>query len=184
MKRFEKGEITRAFYLEQIGALNLKADKAASRPVDDNEPVDDLPNVDGSRAEAEDSDSADSLSETRPAPVDSTDSDVDQEDPFAKDPVLQVGKKKTLPKGAPAKKQLCPVCKRGFQLKRNPPLHVACSVCQKLTHKRCIKETQEVQFVCEKCKPLHDEPPRSPGLASTGPGASSATSTGPEASST
>ena len=84
--------------------------------------------------------------------------DVDQEDPFAKDPVLQVGKKKTLPKGAPTKKQLCPVCKRGFQLKRNPPLHVACS----LIHQK----TQEVQFVCEKRKP-----PRSPGLASTRPGA-------------
>ena len=90
MDQFQKQLITRSFYLQQMGAISLKADKAARRIVvpKDDQPLEEVPN--------EDCVSDDSLSETRPVPADSDDftSDSDVEDPLAADPVMQLGKKK------------------------------------------------------------------------------------------
>ena len=90
MDQFQKRLITRSFYLQQMGAISLKADKAARRIVvpQDDQPLEQVP--------TEDCVSDDSLSETRPVPADSDDltSDSDIEDPLAADPVLQLGKKK------------------------------------------------------------------------------------------
>ena len=76
----------------------------------------------------------DSLSGTRP-------SDTDVEGPLAADPVLQLGKKKSATVAKRVKKptetnckQLCPVCKRGFQLRRLSPLHISCNSCKVLLH--------------------------------------------------
>ena len=123
-----------------MGAICLKADKAAQRIVvlEDDQPV-----VPVEQVPTEDIDSEDSLSETRPMPVDSDDetSDTDVEGPLAADPVLQLGKKKSATVAKRVKKptetnckQLCPVCKRGFQLRRLSPLHISCNSCKVLLH--------------------------------------------------
>ena len=153
MDQFQKQLITRQFYLQQMGAISLKADKAAKRIVvpKDAQPEEQVP--------TEDLGSEDSLSETRPLPADSDDvtSESDAEDPLSADPVLQLGKKKpataakTVKKPAEAnRKQLCPVCKRGFQLRRLPPLHISCSKCKLLVHKRCLKDSSST--LCVACE--------------------------------
>lgn len=172
MDQFQKQLITRSFYLQQMGAISLKADKAARRIVvpKDDQPLEEVPN--------EDCVSDDSLSETRPVPADSDDltSDSDVEDPLAADPVMQLGKKKhttTAAKNAKKptethRKQLCHVCKRGFQLRRLPPLHISCSNCKLLVHKRCMKDSSST--LCEACEPdvVNESvaPPSSPRPAS------------------
>ena len=153
MDQFQKQLITRSFYLQQMGAISLKADKAARRIVvpQDDQPIEQVP--------TEDCVSDDSLSETRPVPADSDDltSDGDIEDPLAADPLLQLGKKKpTAAKNAKKptetnRKRLCPVCKKGFQLRRLPPLHISCSNCKLLVHKRCLKDSSST--LCEAFKP-------------------------------
>ena len=78
MDQFQKQLITRQFYLQQMGAISLKADKAAKRIVvpKDAQPEEQVP--------TEDLGSEDSLSETRPLPADSDDvtSESDAEDPL------------------------------------------------------------------------------------------------------
>ena len=177
MEQFERGELPRLFYLQQMGAISLKSDKAASRMVLNIE--DDKIESNTSTSAAADvpvdapvdaeSDSEDSLSETRPAVVDPEESFSDPDDPFVSDPVVQAGdplasdpvlqgqRRKKNPEAAKKneRKQLCPVCKRGFQLRRLPALHVACDGCQMFIHKRCTKDS--VNFVCDKCKPASPE---------------------------
>ena len=146
MGQFERGEISRTYYLREMGAISLKADTASSR---------NLTEVDQTLLPVPDEheDSEDSLSETRPPPQDSEDSDLEQEDPFenlnAKKP--QAKAQQPRKKASEGKKQLCPVCRKGFQLRRDPPLHLACTNCGKFTHLRCIKSNEE-SFVCVKCK--------------------------------
>ena len=170
MNQFELGELPRMFYLQQMGAISLKADKAARRTVVDVEGDGELAQVAPVEVPVEaaiatplsddGSDSHDSLSETRPVVVDSEGSFSDQDDPFAFDPVLQGRKKKTAEAqkktaegpNKNGRKQLCLICKRGFQLRRLPPLHVICSGCQVMVHKRCIKQSS-TRFICTKCKP-------------------------------
>ena len=163
MRKFEKGDVNRLFYLKQLGALTLKADKLARRLVPDQieaEEANTEPNAEANaagnaeaNATAVDSDaSIDSMSETRLDPVESEDSDVNQEDPFSMDPVLQLGKrtareKKNAPKVS-KKRDICPECKRGFQMRRIPPLHMTCFGCEVLVHTRCVKEDS----FCSKCR--------------------------------
>ena len=188
MTQFERREITRVFYLKEIGAISLKADRAAARARVPNDEDGDLP------APVSDSESNDSLSETRPAPDTSDDSDVDQEDPFLSADSRRTKTRPQLPKKKPSavNKQLCPVCKRGFQLRRDPPLHLACLGCGNFTHKRCIKN-MEVEFFCLKCKPIPPACPReppagptrlppdstSPGRSTSQPGPAASTTRGP-----
>ena len=65
-------------------------------------------------------------------------------------------------------RDLCPVCSRGFQLRRDPPLHLLCSACGKPSHTRCIPKQKrgERTFVCVKCKPA--DPPISAPRVSSG----------------
>ena len=97
MRKFEKGDVNRLFYLKQLDALTLKADKLARRLVPDQieaEEANTEPNAEANaagnaeaNATAVDSDaSIDSMSETRLDPVESEDSDVNQEDPFSMEP--------------------------------------------------------------------------------------------------
>ena len=65
MDQFQKQVITRTFYLQQIGAISLKADRAARRIVTEKE-GETVANV-----TLEEAVSDDSLSETRPLPADS-----------------------------------------------------------------------------------------------------------------
>ena len=62
MKQFEQGEIGRVFFLKQIAALTLKAEKAAFRTVVDDE-------AESPKENESKNDSEDSLSETRPEPI-------------------------------------------------------------------------------------------------------------------
>ena len=76
MKQFEAGEITRVFYLLQMGAIRLKADKTGNRMVPDladniEEQAAQTTEAEGVEVpvkELEFSDGGDSLSETRPLP--------------------------------------------------------------------------------------------------------------------
>ena len=46
----------------------------------------------------------------------------------------------------------CPVCLKGFQMRRQPPLHVVCSGCRIPVHKRCLsKKALMGNFTCEEC---------------------------------
>ena len=142
MSQFEKNEITRSFYLKQMGALCLKASKESDRLI--NEPC-------LTETPAADSDSNDSLSETRVMPHSSNEESSDQEDPFANRnsrsaPVRPRKRKARVPR------PLCPVCGKGFQLNRMPPLHSNCCKCKKPTHIRCISKPMEVTFLCCHCE--------------------------------
>ena len=151
MEQFAKGELSRADYLREMGAISLKADKAASRMlVEEGEGPPGLMDMDSD-------DSHDSLSETRPLPRDSDETASEEEFVFSK-PSEQpkVGAKKTSGSKKNGLKQLCPVCKKGFQLRRDPPLHLACSICGKFTHKRCIKNMHD-PFLCTKCSPTSED---------------------------
>ena len=145
MRKFEKGDVNRLFYLKQMGALTLKADKLARRLVPEqieaeeaNAEANTAGNAEANFTAVDSDASIDSMSETRLDPVESEDSDVDQEDPFSMDPVLQLGKrtaraKKDAPKVS-KKRDICPECKIDFQMRRIPPLHMTC-----LVHTRCVK---------------------------------------------
>ena len=166
MEQFERGDIGRKFYLRRMGALSLKADKAAKRMIPEYEDAANATNATPKETLNVDSESDDSLSETRPEVLESDTSSTDQEDPFSRDPVLQptrtaAASKKVSKKTGPKKKELCQVCKKGFQLRRVPPLHIACSSCSKLIHKRC-RDTMEEKFVCMKCRPASGEVPSHP----------------------
>ena len=164
MEQFQKQMITRKFYLQQMGALSLKADRAAKRVTEENN--DETVNV-------EEVASDDSLSETRPLPAASASSESDEGvDPppavgdLADHPLaaaLGIGRRRAdaaaKKKSSQAnKKQLCPVCKRGFQLRRVPPLHITCAACKALVHKRCLKVSSTT--ICDSCNP--SLPPASP----------------------
>ena len=161
MEQFQKQMITRKFYLQQMGALSLKADRAANRVLEEN--GDDSANL-------EEVASDDSLSETRPLPAASESSASDEDPPpavsnLADDPLaaaLGIGRRRAnaaaKKKASQAiKKQLCSVCKRGFQLRRVPPLHISCVACKALVHKRCLKVS--TASMCDSCKP--SSPPSS-----------------------
>ena len=156
MDQFSKGEISRQFYLREMGAISLKADRKAKRMVPASESGGPPGTVNITTVNA-DSDSQDSLSETRPFGEDYPDSNSsDEEEPAAQESGIQSrparsalpsrGKKKPAAK----KRLLCPVCRKGFQLRRSPPLHVSCAVCQVLYHERCRKDLAQ-EFVCPKC---------------------------------
>ena len=145
MSQFEKNEITRSYYLKQMGALCLKASKESDRLVNERVPPPEPSAV-------PDSDSNDSLSETRMVPH-SSDSDSDQYDQPANRrprtaPLLQK-RKQTANK---ASRPICPVCEKGFQLGRIPPLHLYCSICKKPMHKFCIQRSREGEFIRCKCQ--------------------------------
>ena len=154
MQQFSKGEIDRRFYLKEMGAISLKADRKAKR-IGPEEEVVPSSNINVSI----DSESNDSLSETRPFGEESEDSSCsDQEAPsnrpqrsassVASVPVaLRPGSKKK----KASKKQICPSCRKSFQLKRSPPLHISCTECGKLYHKRCRNDVA-VKFICQKCR--------------------------------
>ena len=63
MEQFSRGEISRTFYLREMGAISLKADRKAKRMVAVPEESEMPPNNVNLTV---DSDSQDSLSETRP----------------------------------------------------------------------------------------------------------------------
>ena len=75
MDQYQKQLITRKFYLHQMGAISLKADRAAKRIVDDDT---DAAAVNDT---VQDVASDDSLSETRPLPADTESSASDCEEP-------------------------------------------------------------------------------------------------------
>ena len=78
MDQFQKQLITRRFYLQQMGAISLKADKAARRivvPKDDQQ----TEQVPTEQVPVDECESEDSLSETRPVPADSDESTSDSE---------------------------------------------------------------------------------------------------------
>ena len=52
-------------------------------------------------------------------------------------------------------REICSVCSRGFQLRREPPLHLLCSSCGKPTHTRCVRKLNRSlsSFLCQKCNP-------------------------------
>lgn len=162
MEQFSKGEISRQFYLKEMGAISLKADRKAKRMV----PASEVTTLQTSNVNVtmDDSDSQDSLSETRPFAENSEESSSSgQEDPFVLEPDLQPRQDRALQsrgrgKKATKKKQLCPECKKDFQLRRSPPLHVACCGCQVLYHKRCRKNLAD-KFFCPKCKSAPSSPP-------------------------
>ena len=176
MDQFSKGELPRAKFLKEMGAISLKADRAASRMVQDDEVLDKLIG----QVMDDSDDSHDSLSETRPLPMESAESETEEEDygelPYKKPPTKAAAKKTK----ADMKKQLCPVCKRGFQLRRDPPLHSVCCECGKFTHKRCIKNLEDV-FVCCKCsRPANEVASAGPALSANGASMAATTSNTPE----
>lgn len=141
MSQFEKKEISRSFYLKQMGALCLKASKESDRLVNE-------PNVVGTQAA--DTDSDDSLSKTRMMPHSSNDDSSDQES-LVSNRRLHVAPVRPKRRNAGAPRPVCPVCKKGFQLNRLPPLHLNCSKCKAPTHKRCISKPNEAPFLCVDC---------------------------------
>ena len=151
MQQFSKGEISRRSYLMEMGAISLKADRKAKRILPTNEDSTHSATINM----ANESDSNDSLSETRPfGEASECSSDSEQEDPFEKPPVRTGNDPravKTSSKNKAHQRQICPSCKKGFQLKRSPPLHIACSECSKLYHKRC-RDVAAMPFVCAKCR--------------------------------
>ena len=149
MKQFEKGDITRSFFLKEMGALSLKANREADRLWTD---VQDGVHIPATH-DIDSSDSEDSLSETRPL-LPSSDSDSDQEDPFVNLP--RATKKKPRKGTSKPTRPTCPVCGKGFQLGRIPPLHLNCPECTKPTHKRCIAKNVDT-FICIKCVPSESE---------------------------
>ena len=82
MERYQKGEMTRTEYLEKMGSVTLKASHAMGKSrLQVGEDDGGLP----APAPQQDQTLDDSLSETRPLPnpdYESSDSDIDQEDPF------------------------------------------------------------------------------------------------------
>ena len=103
--------------------------------------------------------SDDYSSETRPLPAES-DRDKSASDdetaavahpvsapaPLSSHPLnaaLGIGRSKAPKKkpSGPNRKQLCKTCKRGFQLKRDPSLHISCRICKLLVHKRCLSSS-------------------------------------------
>ena len=66
---------------------------------------------------------------------------------------------------------VCPVCGKGFQLGRVPPLHILCKTCKNPTHRRCTPTPRNDDgFLCVKCMPANapsptlPPPPRARGL--------------------
>ena len=57
------------------------------------------------------------------------------------------------PKPSSGKRPICPRCHKGFHIQRN--LHVKCSICQTLLHRRCIRKADSFDgadsLVCQKC---------------------------------
>ena len=57
------------------------------------------------------------------------------------------------PKPSRGKRPICPRCHKGFHIQRN--LHVKCSICQTLFHRRCIRKADSFDgadsLVCQKC---------------------------------
>lgn len=133
MKQFEEGEISREFYLKEMGAISLKADKTAGRFVEE----DDVRNP---------PDSEDKLQDISRITEDS----IDQDDPFAA--ALPRHRRRA---GDPRREQSqrCPVCSKGFQLRRNPPLHTTCKSCNRKVHNRCLRSTLADQCteICFQC---------------------------------
>ena len=125
-----------------MGMLSLKVDRESKRNTGSGKQ--DMPPP---QAEAQDGDSDDSLSETRPW---SEDEDTIEEVTI---PVATRPQASYLP--SKKKKQgraLCPkpTCQKGFQLARG--LHTKCIHCDKLWHKRCIPNRKSVdQFICPSC---------------------------------
>ena len=99
------------------------------------------------------SDSDDSLSETIVLPHSSDSEHSELEDPFnnrrIRHDVPAIPRKR---QSAKAPRPVCPVCKKGFQLGRVPPLHLNCNDCKKPTHKRCTPKSKEGKFVCSTCQ--------------------------------
>ena len=157
MGQFERSEISRNYYLKQMGGLCLKASKESDRLVND-------PNL--TVGAPVDIALDDSLSETRAEPHSSeSDSSVDQDDPYEAQsrrnqpppPKRKVARK---PQG---KRPICPICDKGFQLGRTPPLHLNCAKCANPTHKRCTSHDVTVgSFLCGKCAGKSCNPPPSP----------------------
>ena len=185
MDQYQKQLITRNFYLQQMGAISLKADRAAKRIVEDEKDV-------AVNDTVQDVASDDSLSETRPLPADTESSASDcgepdqllhaaggreaRDGPPTANPLaaaLCIGRKAgAKKKPSQARKQLCPKCKKGFKLRRIPPLHISCSVCKVLIHKRCLKVSSST--LCDSCQqvstPSSPAPYPSPAHPSTVPG--------------
>ena len=107
MDQFGKGELPRAKFLKEMGAISLKADRAASRMDHDNDELDMLIG----QVMDDSDDSHDSLSETRPLPMESGESDTEEDVyddlPYRKPPTKAAAKKSK----ADLKKQLCQVSK-------------------------------------------------------------------------
>ena len=136
MDQYQKQLITRNFYLQQMGAISLKADRAAKRIVEDEKDA-------AVNDTVQDVASDDSLSETRPLPADTESSASDcgepdqllhaaggreaRDGPPTANPLaaaLGIGRKAgAKKKPSQARKQLCPKCKHHNLLLALHPLH-------------------------------------------------------------
>ena len=134
MKQFDDGEITRDFYLKEMGAISLKADKVAGRLVEE----------DGNNGPT------DSDSETPEISRVSDDISIDQDDPFAA--ILPSNRRRRNTRKE-VTRAICPVCSKGFQLRRNPPLHTVCKSCKKTVHNRCLRRNTSTisSDICYQC---------------------------------
>ena len=94
------------------------------------------------------------MSETRPLPQsEDSDSFSDDDHQYGSDALTgAAGKIVEKPRKKKSKPMQCPICIKGFQLRRQPPLHVVCSSCSIYVHKRCVpKKHLKSIFVCSKC---------------------------------
>ena len=93
------------------------------------------------------------MSETRPLPnSEDSDSFSDGDHPYGQDALTGAAKISEKPGKKRGKAVSCPICHKGFQMRRQPPLHIVCSGCSIPVHKRCVpKKELMVPFECLKC---------------------------------
>ena len=74
----------------------------------------------------------------------------------------------------------CKTCKRGFQLRRDPPLHISCRICKLLVHERCLSLSSSL--ICRSCQPEVQSSPLPPSATPPGPSPSLSRSSPPRQS--
>ena len=142
MSMYDKKEISRPKYLQQMGSVSLRTNRQTGRLVIT--PDDRIQDRDQSQQDSMLLD----LEETRP--LTDSDSEPEMEDPFPQ----RVPKRRAYIAPLQKARRMAPKCLRcsvGFQMKRN--LHVQCAECGGYVHKRCIPLEKHDYFLCDKCSP-------------------------------
>ena len=155
MKDYERRTITRSYYLSRMGAISLDSDWDSFRVTKfDDPPSSGDPDYCFAPTPAHDDDT---LSQTaQPSWHNSNLSSPEEDGPT---PTPQSS---TAPAKSKKKRQLCPICRKGFQPRL---LHTyrKCLLCQLLHHVRCIRGFDPDNFTCSKCSTPSSSQPLASG---------------------